>query len=162
MHNYQLAADAKEEEVVRQRKAVSRLGIQKFIINNIQKCFIPCKVLNRTSWSCLQGLSVYYQAFSFLLAHKHLQLMQILASISHNSTFISLQSHTNILSKPHKYAGSDLTSFCWLLWPRDKSLKCIPERWATAVDILNLSAQEGIYILLFTLHAESDTKTLKI
>lgn len=91
-------------------------------------------------------MSVYFQAFSFLLAHKHLQLMQILASISHNSTFISLQSHTNILSKPHKYAGSDLTSFCWLLWPRDKSLKSIPKRWATAVDILNLSAHEGIYI----------------
>lgn len=35
MYKYQLAADAKEEEVVRQRKAVSRLGIQKFIINNI-------------------------------------------------------------------------------------------------------------------------------
>lgn len=48
-----------------QRKAISRLHIQKFIINNIQKYFILCKVLNRTSESLLQAriVSVFSSFF---------------------------------------------------------------------------------------------------
>lgn len=102
---------------------------------------------------------MYFQAFSVLLASKNLQLMQILASLCHNSTFISFQSHTNVLSKPCEYAGPDLTSFFDL---EVKSLKSIPKRWVPAVDILNLSANEGIYIFSLCCTFKTTQRHLKL